>query len=58
MICHGQENICINNIFISYPIKENDKIIGTLIGSIKFDSISSYAAKIKISKEGLMLLFQ
>lgn len=45
-------------IFISYPIKENDKIIVTLIGSIKFDSISSYAAKIKISKEGLMLLFQ
>lgn len=39
-------------IFISYPIKENDKIIGTLVGSIRFDSISSYAAKIKIGEKG------
>lgn len=39
-------------IFISYPIKENDKIIGTLVGSIKFDSISSYAAKMKIGEKG------
>ena len=34
-------------IFIAYPIKDGDKIIGTLVGSIKFDSISSYASKIK-----------
>lgn len=39
-------------IFISYPIEENGKIIGTLVGSIKFDSISSYASKIKIGEKG------
>jgi len=39
-------------IFIVYPIKENDKIIGTLVGSIKFDSISTYASKIKIGQNG------
>lgn len=39
-------------IFISYPIKENDKIIGTLVGSIKFDSMSRYAAKIKVGEKG------
>ena len=30
-------------VFISYPIRKNGKIIGTLVGSIKFDGISSYA---------------
>ena len=39
-------------IFITYPLKEGDKIIGTLVGSIKFDSISSYASKIKIGENG------
>lgn len=39
-------------IFIAYPIKEGDKIIGTLVGSIKFDSISKYAANIKIGENG------
>jgi len=39
-------------IFIVYPIKEGDKIIGTLVGSIKFDSISTYASKIKVGENG------
>ena len=39
-------------IFIVYPLKEGDKIIGTLVGSIKFDSISSYAAKVKVGQSG------
>ena len=39
-------------VFISYPIRKNGKIIGTLVGSIKFDGISSYAAKIKIGEKG------
>ncbi|HEY5524991.1 MAG TPA: methyl-accepting chemotaxis protein, partial [Clostridium sp.] len=39
-------------IFIAYPIKDGNKIIGTLVGSIKFDSISNYAAKIKVGENG------
>jgi len=39
-------------IFIVYPLKEGDKIVGTLVGSIKFDSISSYAAKVKVGQSG------
>ena len=39
-------------IFIVYPLKEGDKIIGTLVGSIKFDSISTYASKVKIGQSG------
>ncbi|MBE6070564.1 MAG: methyl-accepting chemotaxis protein [Clostridium butyricum] len=39
-------------IFISYPINENGKIVGTVVGSIKFDSISKYAANIKIGEKG------
>lgn len=39
-------------IFIAYPLKEGDKIIGTLVGSIKFESISTYAAKVKIGENG------
>jgi len=39
-------------IFIAYPLKENGKLIGTLVGSIKFESISNYAAKIKVGQSG------
>lgn len=39
-------------IFIVYPLKEGGKIVGTLVGSIKFDSISSYAEKVKVGKNG------
>ena len=39
-------------IFIAYPLKDGDKIIGTLVGSIKFDSISNYASKIKVGQSG------
>ncbi|RII32255.1 methyl-accepting chemotaxis protein [Clostridium chromiireducens] len=39
-------------IFIVYPLKENGKLIGTLVGSIKFESISNYAARIKVGQNG------
>ena len=39
-------------IFIVYPLKDGDKIIGTLVGSIKFDGISTYASKVKIGQNG------
>ncbi|EKQ55416.1 MULTISPECIES: methyl-accepting chemotaxis protein [unclassified Clostridium] len=39
-------------IFIAYPLKDNGKVIGTLVGSIKFDSISSYASKVKVGQNG------
>lgn len=39
-------------IFIVYPLKDGDKIIGTLVGSIKFESISNYASKVKIGENG------
>ncbi|AQR97499.1 methyl-accepting chemotaxis protein [Clostridium saccharoperbutylacetonicum] len=39
-------------ISIAYPIKDGTKVIGTLIGSIKFAGISSYAAQIKLGTSG------
>ena len=39
-------------IFIVYPLKDGDKIVGTLVGSIKFESISAYASKVKIGQSG------
>ncbi|WP_160686515.1 methyl-accepting chemotaxis protein [Clostridium sp. C2-6-12] len=39
-------------VTIAYPLKEGDKIIGTLVGSIKFESISAYAAKVKVGENG------
>lgn len=39
-------------IFIACPIKQNDKIIGTIVGSIKFSTISDYASNVKIGEEG------
>lgn len=39
-------------IFIVYPIKEADEIIGTIVGGIKFDSISNYTNQIKIGEKG------
>lgn len=39
-------------IFIAYPLKDGDKVVGTLVGSIKFDSISTYAANVKIGQSG------
>lgn len=39
-------------IFIVYPLKDGDKIIGTLVGSIKFESISTYASKVKVGENG------
>lgn len=39
-------------IFIAYPLKNGEKIVGTLVGSIKFDIISSEAKKIKVGNSG------
>lgn len=39
-------------IFIACPIKENGNVVGTVVGSIKFDSISKYASKVKIGENG------
>ena len=39
-------------IFITCPIKENDNVVGTVVGSIKFDSIAEYVQKIKIDENG------
>ena len=39
-------------ISIAYPLKDGDKIVGTLIGNINFNSISSYASKIKVGENG------
>jgi methyl-accepting chemotaxis protein len=37
---------------IAYPLKINNKVVGTIVGSIRFEKISSYAAKIKIGESG------
>ena len=39
-------------ISIAYPLKDGDKIVGTLIGNINFNSISSYASKVKVGENG------
>jgi len=39
-------------IFIAYPLKDGEKVVGTLVGSIKFESISAYASKVKIGQNG------
>jgi methyl-accepting chemotaxis protein len=39
-------------IFVAYPLKEGNKIIGTLVGSINFSSVSNYASKVKVGEKG------
>ena len=39
-------------IFLSCPIKRDNTIIGTIVGSIKFSTISSYASDLKIGEDG------
>jgi len=39
-------------LFITKPIIENGEIIGTVVGSIKFSSISKYVKDIKIGEKG------
>lgn len=39
-------------IFISYPIKENGQIVGTMVGSIKFASIAQFVASVNIGEKG------
>lgn len=43
-------------IAIAYPLKSGDKIVGTVIGSIKFDNISKYVSNIKIGKKGYVYM--
>lgn len=39
-------------IAIAYPLKIDNKVVGTLIGSIKFENISSHASDVKIGENG------
>ena len=39
-------------IGIAYPLKIDNKVVGTIIGLIPFDSISKRASKVKIGNNG------
>ena len=39
-------------IFIACPIKKDNTIVGTIVGSIKFSTISTYASDMKIGEHG------
>lgn len=39
-------------IFIACPIWKDNEIIGTIVGSIKFSTISAYASDIKVGEKG------
>ena len=39
-------------IGVAYPLKLNDKIVGTIVATIKFESISKYVAKVKVGENG------
>lgn len=40
------------SIFVAYPLKDGDKVIGTLVGNINFKKISDYAARVKVGENG------
>nr|WP_286207902.1 methyl-accepting chemotaxis protein [Clostridium caldaquaticum] len=40
------------SVLIAYPLKKGDTVVGTLIGSIPFNTISKYASKVKIGTNG------
>ncbi|ADL50476.1 methyl-accepting chemotaxis protein [Clostridium cellulovorans] len=39
-------------IALAYPIKQDNKIIGALIGTIHFEAITKYASEVKVGKSG------
>lgn len=39
-------------IAIAYPLILNNKVVGTLVGTIEFDNISKHASEIKVGKNG------
>lgn len=39
-------------IFIAYPLKDGGNVIGTLVGSINFNTISNYVSNIKLGESG------
>lgn len=39
-------------IFIAVPVKVNDTVVGTVVGSIKFSTISDYVSDIKVGENG------
>jgi methyl-accepting chemotaxis protein len=43
-------------VSIAYPLKIEDKIVGTLIGCIKFDTLTSHMSTIQIGKNGYAYL--
>jgi len=54
----GQSSVIVSKesgeaiIALAYPLKEDNKIVGTLIGTIRFDSISEHLSKIKVGENG------
>lgn len=45
-----------NVIAIAYPLKQGNHIVGTVIGTIKFQDISKYVSNIKIGKKGYVYM--
>lgn len=41
-----------NGISIAYPLKDGGTVVGTLVGSINFNTISNYVSNIKIGETG------
>ena len=39
-------------VAVCYPLTLDNKVVGTLLASIKFDSIASHAAKVKVGESG------
>ncbi|WP_411681524.1 methyl-accepting chemotaxis protein [Clostridium thailandense] len=39
-------------ISVAKPIKDNGKVVGVIVGSIRFDNICNYASKVKIGNNG------
>ncbi len=39
-------------ITIAYPLKIDNKVVGTIIGSIKFENISKHASKVEVGENG------
>lgn len=41
-----------NIVSVAYPLKNNGKIVGTIIANIKFNTIENYISKVKIGQTG------
>lgn len=43
-------------IAIAYPLKQDDKVVGAVVGTIKFDDIANYVSQIKIGSKGFVYM--